>query len=66
MTERRAISLALSPGLLDAVDEWRASQEFPPTKREVFETALRDFLMKRTYPGAPAVAEDDEPLEVEG
>lgn len=40
----KPISLALDPSLLREVDEFIAAQEFPPTKRQVFEAALRAFL----------------------
>lgn len=40
----KPISLALDPSLLKEVDEFIAAQEFPPTKRQVFEAALRAFL----------------------
>lgn len=46
----KPISLALDPGLLAEVDQWIAAQEFPPTKRQVFEVALRDFLDARKPP----------------
>lgn len=40
----KPISLALDPSLLEEVDAFIAAQEFPPTKRQVFEAALRAFL----------------------
>lgn len=40
----KPVSMALDPALLAEVDEWIASQEFPPTKRQVYEAALRMFL----------------------
>lgn len=40
----KPVSLALDPDLLAEVDEFIRSQEFPPTKRQVFEAALRAFL----------------------
>lgn len=40
----KPISLALDPKLLEEVDEFIRQQEFPPTKRQVFEAALRAFL----------------------
>lgn len=43
----KPISLALDPSLLAEVDEWITLQEFPPTKRQVFEAALREFLDTR-------------------
>jgi len=43
----KPISLALDPGLLAELDQWITAQEFPPTKRQVFEVALRDFLDAR-------------------
>lgn len=43
----KPISLALDPQLLAEIDAFIAAQEFPPTKRQVFETALREFLDRR-------------------
>ena len=40
----KPISLALDPELLEEVDEFIRRQEFPPTKKQVFEAALRAFL----------------------
>lgn len=40
----KPISLALDPKLLEEVDEFIRQQEFPPTKKQVFEAALRAFL----------------------
>ncbi|MEO1206412.1 MAG: hypothetical protein AAFV45_08765 [Pseudomonadota bacterium] len=40
----KPISLALDPKLLDELDQFIHDQEFPPTKRQVFEAALRAFL----------------------
>lgn len=44
----KPVSLALDPSLLEEVETFIRAQEFPPTKRQVFETALREFLEKRT------------------
>jgi hypothetical protein len=33
--------------LLERLEKWRVSQEIPPSKTAVHETALREFLEKR-------------------
>ena len=43
----KPISLALDPSILKEVDDFIAAQEFPPTKKQVFEAALRAFLDSR-------------------
>jgi|GEM_PF-4605743 len=40
----KPISLALDPELLAEVEQFIRAQEFPPTKKQVFEAALRAFL----------------------
>lgn len=40
----KPISLALDPELLAEIDQFIRDQEFPPTKKQVFEAALRAFL----------------------
>jgi hypothetical protein len=44
---KKIIGLALDPKLLERLDKWRRSQDVPPTKTAVHETALREFLEKR-------------------
>lgn len=44
---KKQVSFALDPELLRRVEAWIASQEFPPSKTAVLETALREFLDKR-------------------
>ena len=48
----KPISLALDPELLAEVDEFIRQQEFPPTKKQVFEAALRAFLDAKMQRGA--------------
>ena len=43
----KPISLALDPSILKEVDDFIAAQEFQPTKKQVFEAALRAFLDSR-------------------
>jgi hypothetical protein len=40
-------SYALEPDLLERLEAWRDSQEFPPTQTAVIEAALKEFLSKR-------------------
>lgn len=44
---KKPVSLAIDPDLLDRLEAWIAKQEFPPSKTQVWETALREFLDKR-------------------
>lgn len=44
---KRPTTMALDPELLDRLEAWMRRQEFPPTKTQVWETALREFLDKR-------------------
>lgn len=41
------ISLDIAPELHERLEAWRNKQEFPPTKTDVIEAALREFLDKR-------------------
>lgn len=43
----KTISLAIDPELIAEVEAFIESQEFPPTKRQVFEAALRMFLKSK-------------------
>jgi metal-responsive CopG/Arc/MetJ family transcriptional regulator len=43
----KPISLAIDPELIAEVEAFIESQEFPPTKRQVFEAALRMFLKSK-------------------
>ena len=44
---KRPTGLALDPDILDRVEAWIGSREYPVTKTWVFETALSEFLGKR-------------------
>lgn len=44
---KKPVSLALDPELLERLEAWMAKQEFPPSKTQVWEAALREFLDKR-------------------
>lgn len=44
---KKIIGLALDPKLLERLEKWRQSQDVPPTKTAVHETALKEFLDKR-------------------
>ena len=44
---KKTIGLALDPELLARMEAWRNSQDVPPSKTAVLETALREFLDKR-------------------
>ena len=49
---KKMVSYALAPELLDRLDAWLASQQPPPSKTAVIETALREFLERRETPPA--------------
>lgn len=44
---KKPVGLALDAELLERLEAWIAKQEFPPSKTQVWETALREFLDKR-------------------
>ena len=44
---KKPVSLALDPELLERLEAWMAKQEFPPTRTQIWEAALREFLEKR-------------------
>lgn len=44
---KKPVSLALDPELLERLEAWIAKQEFPPTRTQIWEAALREFLDKR-------------------
>ena len=44
---KKPLSTALDAELLDQLDAWIARQEFPPSKVQALETAIREFLEKR-------------------
>lgn len=46
-TERVQIGIKLPPYLIDAIDDWRLGQEFPPTRTEVIEAAIDAWLTAR-------------------
>lgn len=48
--QKKMLSLAIDPVLLDRLDDWLAKQEFPPTKTAVIEAALKAFLDGREKP----------------
>ena len=45
---KKAVSLALDPALLAKLDAWRLAQDVPPSKTACLETAIREFLERRT------------------
>lgn len=47
---KKMVSYALAPELLDRLEAWLASQQPPPSKTAVIETALREFLDSREAP----------------
>ncbi len=44
---RRPTNVTLDPEVLAAVDAWIEAQELPPTRSDVIELALKEFLEKR-------------------
>jgi hypothetical protein len=44
---KKMVTLAIDPEILDRIELWRASQDVPPSKTAVHEAALREFLEKR-------------------
>lgn len=54
MEKRKAIGLKLPPYLVDAIDNWRLSQEFPPTRTDVIEVAIDAWLSDRGKKGKAA------------
>lgn len=44
---KKVIGLAIDPDLLERIEKWRVSQDVPPSKTAVHETALREFLERR-------------------
>lgn len=41
------VTLTIDPALLERLERWIASQEFPPPKNAVIEMALKVFLDER-------------------
>lgn len=44
---KRQINFLVDEGVLDRMEAWRQSQQFPPSKTAVHEAALIEFLDKR-------------------
>jgi hypothetical protein len=44
---KKMITLALEPALLERLERWMNKQDLPPTKTLAFEKALAEFLDKR-------------------
>lgn len=47
MEKRTPIGLKLPPSLVEAVDEERAAYEYPPTRTEVIERVLMEWVEER-------------------
>jgi Arc/MetJ-type ribon-helix-helix transcriptional regulator len=45
--QKKPVSFALDPKLLERIDKWIAKQEVPPSKTAVIESALREWLDRR-------------------
>jgi hypothetical protein len=44
---KKMVTFAVEPKLLDRIEAWRIGQDVPPSKTAAFEVALREFLEKR-------------------
>lgn len=44
---KKMVTYAVEPELLDRIEAWRTSQDVPPSKTAVVEAALREFLERR-------------------
>jgi len=44
---RPMVSFTLDPDVVERLEAWLGKQEFPPTKSQVVETAIRDWLDRR-------------------
>lgn len=55
MENRIAIGLKLPPSLIEEVDAARNEFEFPPSRTEIIEKAVREWLDRRRQPRARGV-----------